>query len=83
MNKQDILLKDKTDIVNFVNKMEKNPYHADLQCGSLKLTELSIGDISNAVGYPSQLHFSRAFKNVYGISPRLWRTENKVVLWHL
>ena len=34
MNKQDILLKDKTDIVNFVNKMEKYPYHADLQCGS-------------------------------------------------
>lgn len=28
----------------------------------LKLTELSINDISNAVGYPNQLHFSRAFK---------------------
>lgn len=46
----------------------------------LKLTELSIKDISNAVGYPSQLHFSRAFKNVYGMSPRQWRSENKAVL---
>lgn len=44
----------------------------------LKLTELSISDIANAVGYPNQLHFSRAFKNVYGISPRQWRNENKI-----
>ena len=43
----------------------------------LKLTGLSIGDIGNGVGYPNQLHFSRAFKNVYGISPRQWRYENK------
>ncbi len=42
----------------------------------LKLTDLSIGDIGNAVGYPNQLHFSRAFKNVYGISPRQWRYEH-------
>lgn len=42
----------------------------------LKLTGLSIGDIGNAVGYPNQLHFSRAFKNIYGISPRQWRYEN-------
>lgn len=44
----------------------------------LKLTKLSIGDIGNAVGYPNQLHFSRAFKNVYGISPREWRNKNRV-----
>ena len=45
----------------------------------LKVTELSIRDISNAVGYSNQLHFSRAFKNAYGLSPRQWRNENKVV----
>ncbi len=45
----------------------------------LKLTSLSIGNISSAVGYPSQLHFSRAFKNVYGVSPREWRNENKLI----
>lgn len=42
----------------------------------LKLTDLPIADIGNAVGYPNQLHFSRAFKNVYGISPRQWRYEH-------
>lgn len=41
----------------------------------LKLTKLSIGDISSAVGYENQLHFSRAFKNIYGSSPKNWRTE--------
>ena len=44
----------------------------------LKLTSLSVADIGNAVGYPNQLHFSRAFKNVYGTSPRSWRNVNKL-----
>ena len=44
----------------------------------LKLTSLSVADIGNAVGYPNQLHFSRAFKNVYGTSPRSWRNINKL-----
>ena len=43
----------------------------------LKLTSLSIADIGSAVGYENQLHFSRAFKNVYGISPREWRNQHK------
>ena len=42
----------------------------------LMLTKLSIGDIGTAVGYDNQLHFSRAFKSVYGISPQKWRTEH-------
>lgn len=42
----------------------------------LKLTALSIADIGNAVGYPNQLHFSRAFKSIYHIAPRQWRAEN-------
>lgn len=41
----------------------------------LRTTKLSIKDIGNAVGYPNQLHFSRAFKNVYGMSPKQWRSE--------
>ena len=44
----------------------------------LKLTKLSIADVGNAVGYENQLHFSRAFKNIYGISPREWRNKNRV-----
>ena len=45
----------------------------------LKLTTLSVNDIGNAVGYPNQLHFSRAFKNIYGMSPREWRNRNRIV----
>lgn len=45
----------------------------------LKLTELTINDVGNAVGYPNQLHFSRAFKNVYGVSPREWRNKNQMI----
>lgn len=42
----------------------------------LKLTDLSINDIGKAVGYENQLHFSRAFKNTYQMSPRAWRNQN-------
>lgn len=43
----------------------------------LKMTQLSIADIGNAVGYPNQLNFSRAFKNTYGVSPKNWRKEHQ------
>lgn len=42
----------------------------------LLTTGLSVNEIGNAVGYANQLHFSRAFKNVYGMSPKIFR-ENK------
>lgn len=35
-----------------------------------------IGDVGAAVGYPNQLNFSRAFKGVYGMSPREYRQRN-------
>ncbi len=48
----------------------------------LKLTDLSISDIGKAVGYENQLHFSRAFKNTYQMSPRTWRNQNAVEKTH-
>ena len=45
----------------------------------LKFTEMSVNEVGRLVGYPNQLHFSRAFKNVFGISPNHWRKENKLV----
>ena len=45
----------------------------------LKLTHLSVSDVSKAVGYDNPLHFSRAYKNIYGISPRGWRNQNKIM----
>jgi AraC-like DNA-binding protein len=44
----------------------------------MKTSNASIGNISAACGYPNQLHFSRAFKKCYGLSPREWRTQNRV-----
>ncbi len=44
----------------------------------LRTTKLSIKDIGNAVGYPNQLHFSRAFKNVYGTPPSQWRKNPRL-----
>lgn len=43
----------------------------------LKLTHLSIQDIASTVGYTNPLHFSRAFKKVYGKSPRIWRSDHQ------
>lgn len=39
----------------------------------------SVGDIGVSVGYPNLLHFSRAFKGVYGMSPREYRQKNKII----
>lgn len=44
----------------------------------LRMTRYSINEIGSAVGYPNQLHFSRAFKSVYGVSPRNWRNSNSI-----
>lgn len=44
----------------------------------MKTSPASIGNISQICGYPNQLHFSRAFKKRYGLSPREWRSQNKL-----
>jgi len=41
----------------------------------MKGTNQSIGTIAVRCGYPNQLHFSRAFKKRYGVSPREWRGQ--------
>ena len=46
-------------------------------CEYLKKTKMHIADISQSVGYDNQLHFSRAFKNIYGLSPMQWRKANR------
>ena len=42
----------------------------------LASTDLAVKEIGAAVGYENQLHFSRAFKAVYEVSPREWRRRN-------
>ena len=46
----------------------------------LKETRLSVGEIAQQVSYDNQLHFSRAFKNVHGISPREYRQTHFITL---
>nr|WP_201757296.1 AraC family transcriptional regulator [Colidextribacter sp. OB.20] len=48
---------------------------ADWLKGSVK----PIGEIAALCGYPNQLHFSRAFRKRYGISPREWRIQNQII----
>ena len=50
-------------------------YRMEKACELLKLSSLSIGEVGRSVGYPNQLHFSRAFRITYGTSPRTyWRS---------
>ena len=39
----------------------------------LRQTELPIGEISEAIGYANQEHFSRVFKKLAGVSPSAYR----------
>jgi len=43
----------------------------------LRRTQLPVAGIGAAVGYENAMHFSRAFKSVYGISPQKWRRQNR------
>lgn len=45
----------------------------------LKTSDIPVKEISIQVGYPNQLHFSRAFKNIYGIPPRTYRQNHKII----
>lgn len=45
----------------------------------LVTTQLPVSEIGTAAGYPNQLHFSRAFKHVYGMPPRQYRETNRDV----
>ena len=44
----------------------------------LASTQRPVSEIGASVGYDNPLHFSRAFKTIYGISPRDWRKNNSV-----
>jgi AraC-like DNA-binding protein len=52
-------------------------YRINKSCELMKITDHTIGEISEMVGYPNQFNFSRAFKDFIGKSPRNWRNENK------
>ncbi len=68
----------------FRDELNKTPqqfliyYRMNRAAELLKFSETSVGEIGKLVGYPNQLHFSRAFKNVFGTPPTEWRKENRL-----
>ncbi|EHI99659.1 transcriptional regulator, AraC family [Clostridium sp. DL-VIII] len=52
-------------------------YRLSKACEMLKDKNISIKDIAELTGYPNQFYFSKAFKNVYNITPSKWRNKNK------
>ncbi len=44
----------------------------------LVMTKKTISEIGESVGYENLMHFSRAFKTIYGVSPREWRNSHKL-----
>lgn len=48
-------------------------FRMEKAAAQLRTGNTPIGDIGVSVGYPNLLHFSRAFKGVYGISPSEYR----------
>ena len=54
-------------------------YHNAVRCENAKKilleTELSVAEISSAVGYISPAHFSHQFRKITGLSPSEWRMK--------
>ncbi|MDE6274815.1 MAG: AraC family transcriptional regulator [Clostridiales bacterium] len=50
-----------------------NRFRISTACEMLHSTDLSIGEVSDAVGIDDQLYFSRMFKKQKGVSPREYR----------
>lgn len=48
-----------------------------IACSYLERAAAPIATIARSVGYPNQLHFSRAFHKVFGIPPREWQKRNR------
>lgn len=54
-------------------------YRMKVACRYLRETTAPIGTIALSVGYQNQLHFSRAFRKTYGLSPRDWQKEQRKI----
>ncbi len=52
-------------------------YRIERACTLLVTTNCSIQEISNSVGFEDPFYFSRAFKDVKGMSPRQYANEKR------
>lgn len=66
----------------FKEAMGKSPqqflitYRMNKAAELLKNSRITVAEVSSSVGYNNQLHFSRAFKSIFGISPREYRSKH-------
>ncbi|MBQ7993310.1 MAG: helix-turn-helix transcriptional regulator [Solobacterium sp.] len=44
----------------------------------LKNTKMPVAEVGASVGYDNQLHFPRAFRNIFGISPKNYRDNHRL-----
>lgn len=67
----------------FVKRFQMSPkrflleYRIERACTLLVTTNCSIQEISNSVGFEDPFYFSRAFKDVKGMSPRQYANEKR------
>ena len=61
---------------NYLGKLFKDSTGQTVQ-HFLIYYRMSVNEIGKLCGYQNQLHFSRAFKNIFGVSPDNWRKTNK------
>ena len=54
-------------------------YRIERACALLKETDCSIQEISTSVGFEDPFYFSRAFKEVKGVSPRQYAAQHRSV----
>ena len=52
-------------------------YRIERDSAMLAGTDLSIQEISNSVGFEDPFYFSRAFKEVKGVSPRQYAAQRR------
>ncbi len=67
----------------FVKRFQVSPkrflmeYRIERACALLTTTNCSIQEISNSVGFDDPFYFSRAFKEIKGVSPRQYAGSNR------
>ena len=69
--KKGFKLKFSTTIFKFITDRRM-----ELALEMLKFTNMPIAEIANNVGYKHSQHFSKVFKNKYGVNPSFYR-KNK------
>ena len=67
----------------FIKRFQISPkrflleYRIERACAMLTSTGCSIQEISNSVGFEDPFYFSRAFKEVKGVSPRQYAAQRR------